>query len=192
MKTFLILAATALSLVGTIDYILSIIRGKTKPHRTTRIVLFIVSSANLIGAIAADAALGTMVLSVLFFARSLILALLSLKKGVGGTSRLDISCGVIAVLGVVAWLVTGNGIAALAFAVIADAVAYIPAIVKTWKMPNSEAPLLYWFEGFAALLAIVHDGFRLSIIFQAYVILSCVAMLTCIYRPQFGREKISI
>lgn len=190
MKPTLLLLATSLSLVGTVDYILSILKGRTKPHRTTRIVLFIVSTANLIGAIAADAALGTMILSVLFFVRSLILAVLSIKKGVGGTSKLDIACGVIAIMGVVAWLITGNGVAALVFAVIADAVAYIPAIVKTWAAPGSEAPLLYWLEGLAALLAIVHDGFRISIVFQAYVILSCVAMLICIYRPVFGNEKI--
>lgn len=192
MKAILLLTSTLLSIIGTTDYILSIIRGKTKPHRTTRLVLFIVSTANLIGAIAADAALGTMILSVLFFASSLVLALLSIKKGVGGTSKLDISCGIIAVAGVVAWLLTGNGITALVFAVIADAVAYIPAIVKTWNSPNSEAPLLYWLEGIAAFLAIAHDGLRLSIVFQAYVILSCVAMLVCIYRPVFGREKISV
>ena len=192
MKQTTIILATLLSIIGTTDYILSILRGKTQPHRTTRIVLFIVSTANLIGAIAADAALGTMMLSILFFLRSFTLAILSIKKGMGGTSKLDISCGVVAVLGIVAWLVTGSGIWALVFAVIADAVAYVPAVVKTWAHPKTEAPLLYWLEGFAAILAVVHDGLRQSIIFQVYVVLSCIVMLVCIYRPTFGKERISV
>lgn len=191
MKPTLLIAATTLSVVGTADYILSILHGKTRPHRTTRIVLFIVSVVNLVGTIAADARWGVFLLSLLFFARSLTLALLSIKRGLGGTSRLDIACAVIALLGIVAWQLSGSGIWALAFAILADAVAYIPAVVKTWKLPKSEAPLMYWLEGIAATLAIVHDGFRLSIIFQAYIILSCVVMLVCIYRPTFGNERIS-
>lgn len=192
MKPATLIIATILSFTGTTDYILSILKGKTKPHRTTRIVLFVVSVCNLVGAIAAHAALGTMLLSVFFFARSLILAVLSIKRGVGGMSKLDITCGTVAVLGIVAWLITGSGIWALVFAVLADAVAYVPAIYKTWLLPKSEAPLLYWLEGFAAILAVIHDGLLLSTIFQVYVILSCVAMLTCIYKPTFGKERISI
>src|SRR5579872_6766137 len=118
MKPFLILLATVFSVTGTADYILSIVRGTTRPHRTTRTVLFIVSICNLIGAMAAHAALGTLLLSIFFFARSLILALLSIKKGIGGTSRLDISCAIIAILGIAAWLLTGSGIWALAFAIL--------------------------------------------------------------------------
>lgn len=191
MQQSLLVLATILSIVGLTDYVLSILRGKTKPHRTTRVVLFLVSITNLIGALAAHAGWGVLLLSLFFFGRSLILAILSLTHGVGGTSRLDITCGIIAVLGVIALVITGNGIWALVFAIVADAVAYIPAIVKTWKLPKTEAPLLYWLEAFAAMLAIAHDGFRASVIFQAYVVLSCVAMLTCIYRPTFGKEKIS-
>lgn len=191
MQATLLVLATILSMIGTADYVISILRGRTKPHRTTRTVLFLVSITNLIGTLAAHAGWGTLLLSLFFFGRSLVLALLSLKYGVGGASRLDITCGIIAVLGVVAWILTGSGIWALVFAIVADAVAYIPAIVKTWKMPKSEAPLMYWLEGFAAMLAIAHDGFRLSVIFQAYIVLSCVAMLTCIYKPSFGKEKIT-
>lgn len=191
MKPALLIAATALSVIGTADYILSILNGKTRPHRTTRVVLFIVSVVNLVGTVAAHAGGGVLLLSLLFFARSLVLALLSLKRGIGGTSRLDITCAVIALLGIVAWQISGSGIWALVFAILADAVAYIPAVVKTWKLPLSEAPLMYWLEGIAATLAIAHDGFHLNIIFQAYIILSCVVMLVCIYRPTFGRERIS-
>lgn len=191
MKPALLIAATSLSFIGTADYILSILNGKTQPHRTTRMVLFIVSVVNLIGTLAADAGLGVLILSLLFFVRSLTLALLSIRRGIGGTSRLDIACAVTALLGIVAWQVSGSGIWALVFAILADAVAYIPAVIKTWKLPKSEAPLMYGLEGVAATLAIVHDGFRLSIIFQAYIILSCVLMLVCIYRPTFGKERLS-
>jgi hypothetical protein len=179
MKPALLVFATLASFIGTADYVLSILRGKTRPHKTTRVV----SLANLVGSIAVHAALGILLLAIIFFIRSLVLAVLSLKYGVGGRSRLDIVCGVMAIVGITAWLVTGNGITALVFAIVADGVAYAPAIVKTWKLPKSEAPLLYWLESVAAMLAIIHDGFRLSVIFQAYVIVSCAVMLICIYRP---------
>jgi hypothetical protein len=192
MKPALLILATLLSLTGTTDYVLSIFRGKTKPHRTTRLVLLIVSVVNFIGTIAAHAHLGILLLAILFLGRSAYLAWLSLSRGVGGTSRLDIACAVIALLGIVAWIVSGSGIWALVFAIVADAVAYVPAIVKTWKAPKSEAPLLYTLEGVAAILAVVHDGLLLSTIFQIYIVLSCIVMLSCIYRPSFGRERTSI
>jgi hypothetical protein len=191
MKPALLIAASLFSLTGTTDYVLSILRGKTKPHRTTRLVLFIVAIVNLVGSLAAHAQGGILLLALFFFGRSLLLALLSIKHGVGGTSRLDIVCGVVALLGIVAWLATGDGVWALIFAILADAFAYVSAIIKTWKLPKSEAPLLYWMEGIAAILAIVHDGLLLNTIFQLYIILSCITMLVCIYRPTFGRERIS-
>ncbi len=184
MKPLLLVLATIFDLTGTTDYIYNIVKGETKPHRTTRVLLFGVSAVNMIGAVSAKAAAGTMILSALFLARGFILATLSIKKGIGGTSKADIICGIIAVGGVVAWKLSGNGVTALAFAVIADAVAYIPAVIKTWKYPKTESPLLYWLGGLAALLAVVHDGLRLSIIFQFYVVLSCAVMLSCIYQNQ--------
>jgi len=191
MDKALLVVATSLSVIGTVDYILSILNGKTLPHKTTRVVLFIVSIANLLGTLTADAGIGILLLALFFFGRSLVLALMSLKWGVGGTSKLDITCAIIAILGIVAWQVTDNGILTLVFAILADAVAYIPAVVKTWKLPKSEAPLMYWLEGIAVTLVIIHDGVRLNIIFQAYILLSCIVMLVCIYRPTFGKDVIS-
>jgi len=189
MKASLLIIATLCSFIGTTDYVLSILKGKTRPHRTTRVVLFLVSICNFIGTLATHAHLGILLLAIFFFGRSLLLALLSIKKGVGGTSRLDITCAVVAIVGIGAWLFTGSGIWALIFAILADAVAYVPAVVKTWKLPKSEAPLLYLMEGIAALLAIAHDGWRSSVVFQAYIVLSCIVMLVCIYRPTFGSER---
>ncbi len=180
MKPLLLVLATVIDLTGTTNYIWNIVKGETRPHRTTRLVLFGVSITNMIGAVSAHAGAGTIILSTLFLARGLILALLSIKKGIGGASKADIICAAIAVAGIIAWKLSGDGVTALVFAVIADAVAYIPAVIKTWKQPNTESPLLYWLGGLAALLAVVHDGLRLSIIFQFYIVLSCVVMLICI------------
>ena len=55
MKPALLAVATSLSFIGTADYVMSILKGKTRPHRTTRIVLLIVSITNFIGTIAAHA-----------------------------------------------------------------------------------------------------------------------------------------
>ncbi len=182
MKPLLLILATVIDLTGTSNYIWNIFRGSTRPHRTTRFVLFGVSAVNMLGAISAHAYAGTLILSALFLARGLILAILSVKKGLGGTSVTDIICGTVAVAGIVAWKLSGSGVTALAFAIMADATAYIPAVIKTWKHPKTEAPLLYWLGGLAAFIAVLHDGIRLSVIFQLFVILSCATMLFCIYQ----------
>jgi len=180
MKGFLLALVILCDLTGTVNYIWNMVKGSTRPHRTTRFVLFGVSVTNMIGAVSAHAAAGTLILSTLFLARGLILALLSIKNGVGGTSKADIACVLIAVAGIAAWKLSGNGVTALIFAIFADAVAYIPAVIKTWQHPNTESPLLYWLGGLAALIAVIHDGMRLSTIFQFYIVFACIAMLVCI------------
>ena len=184
MKPLLLVLATAADLTGTTNYIWNIVKGSTRPHRTTRLMLFLVAAVNMIGAVSAHARAGTLILSALFLARGLTLFVLSIKKGIGGTSAIDIVCGIIALLGIVVWKLSGSGVTALVFAIIADAVAYVPAVIKTWSKPETESPLLYWLGGVATLFAVIHDGFVLSTIFQVYIAFSCVVMLLLIYQDK--------
>ena len=57
--------------------------------------------------------------------------------------RLDYACGLLSIGGTIGWLVTRQGLVALAAAVAADALAGVPTLVKSWRRPESESANVY-------------------------------------------------
>lgn len=69
--------------------------------------------------------------------------------------KLDIVCGVLSVLGLILWLVTKIGNVAIFFSIIADGLAAVPTIVKSYKNPETENATIYIFGIVNALLGIL-------------------------------------
>ena len=58
-------------------------------------------------------------------------------------TRLDIVCGTLSVAGTAVWLFTRQGVVAIAAAILADALAGVPTIVKSWLAPETESVSAY-------------------------------------------------
>lgn len=69
---------------------------------------------------------------------TLVIFLMSLKRGVGGASKLDIFCLLASAVGVVGWIVTSNPEVALYFNIFAGFCGYIPTLKKTYLYPHTE------------------------------------------------------
>jgi hypothetical protein len=65
------------------------------------------------------------------------------RKAVWKLGALDYTCGALSVGGTIGWIVTRQGLVALAAAVAADALAGVPTLVKSWKRPESESASVY-------------------------------------------------
>jgi hypothetical protein len=178
----LTLIFVTLSVVSPIRYTLRTIKGSVRPHRVTRLVVWVASLTSLIVTFGSDNTAGKL-FGVVFFIRATFLLLLALKYGMGGRSKLDIFCLIIGVVGVLVSLM-GNGLAGILLALAADVVGYVPAAVKTYKYPKSEEPVFYILEFFAALSIVIGIGeTSVDIIMPLYFVVSCVVMLGLIYRP---------
>lgn len=144
VQQILLTISNILLFLAFIVYIISILQKKTKPHRTTRIVLLIINGL-------AFASLFTQQnqtaiwLPGISFIMSIVIFFLTLKYGMGGWKKTDIICLCIALFGVVIWRITNNPLLALFSAVLADFTGYIPTLIKTYYHPETE----YW--GFFAL-----------------------------------------
>ena len=57
--------------------------------------------------------------------------------------RLDYVCGAMSLAGTAAWLVTRNGVVAIAAAIAADFLAGVPTMMKSWSHPESESVSSY-------------------------------------------------
>ncbi len=112
--------------------------------------------------------------------------LMSLKYGMGGWSKTDILCLMLAVLGIILWKITDNPALGLYAAVTADFAGMIPALVKTYKNPATEHYLAYAFDLTAILLtglAIRNGGFN-EYLYPVYLFLINGLMMIFLLRDK--------
>lgn len=60
------------------------------------------------------------------------------KHPVWEIRRFDIICGILSLVGLGLWLLTGQGIVAIVFAIAADGLAFLPTLIKAWRYPETE------------------------------------------------------
>lgn len=167
------------SIVGCLDYLINTLKGKTKPNKVT---WFLWAFAPLI-AFAAQIQEGVglsawMTFIVGFCPLLIFLASFINKQSDWQLSRFDLACGGLSVIGLVLWFLTKEGNIAIIFSVLADALASLPTIVKSYQYPETESSttyLLSGLNGFITLLTLktwtfAYYGFPLYIFLDCLVI----------------------
>lgn len=185
----LIFFSSALGLIGPAIYIVSILKGKARPHRTTRLVLFVIGALGTLSFfLTQDYANFT--LFIFLSLANLVLLLLSFKYGMGGWSKIDVTCLFIALTGIIVWQITDNPLIALYASVIADCAGFIPALLKTYKYPETEIWLFYFCDLLASILIIIaHKNITLNqSLYPVYLIVVNTLMIIFIFRPKITQK----
>jgi hypothetical protein len=140
-ETFATIAAL-LAIAGNIPYVLDVFRGKVKPHTYTWFVWTLVSAIVFFGQLAKGAGVGAIptAASEVF---TLIIFLLSLKYGYRRIKWADTLFLLLALIGIVCWVLTKDPTLSIVIAVSIDVVAFIPTLRKTWEEPGTETPILF-------------------------------------------------
>jgi hypothetical protein len=154
IQTIFIVISSTLALISPIIYSLAIIRGRVKPHRTTRFVLLVISILATASLFAQHNQVAIW-LAAIAALQAIAIFSLSLKQGMGGWSKSDIVCLVLALAGIVLWQITKNPVIALYFAVAADFIGMIPAIIKTYRWPKTEIWIFFTLDVFAAIFSLL-------------------------------------
>ncbi len=144
---FLVIS-TILPLYSPVPYIRSILRGETKPHRTTRLVYLAIGLLTTLSLLAAGDRVAIWI-SAVSLLQAIILFFLGLTYGVGGWSKTDLLCLTLACVGIFAWQTTKDPLLGLYFGILADLAGTIPTIIKTWHDPTTEEPQFYILDGAA-------------------------------------------
>ncbi|HSX15874.1 MAG TPA: hypothetical protein VLF40_03735 [Candidatus Saccharimonadales bacterium] len=177
-----------LSLISPIFYTKSMLAGKAKPHRVTRLIVWLASIAGLLGVLHSTNVAG-IIFAGIFLTRATYLLVMSFLYGVGGASRLDKLCLVIGCLAVAIYALTANGLLAILTAILADLIGYIPTFVKTWRKPETEDPTFFIIEGLAALLGIFAIWqVRVDILLPIYFTVCCLVIVVFIYRKRLAHK----
>jgi len=183
-QAFIILSSVSI-LAAYFIYEWSIVTGRTRPHRTTRFVIFIVAALGATSLFAGQDRVAVWLLGICAI-QSLVVFLMSFKWGMGGWAKTDILCLAIALLGIIVWQLTDNPALGLYAAITADFAGMVPALIKTYRLPHTEYWLSYIFDVVAAgftLLAIQKwelQGFS----YPLYILVINIVMLILIFRPK--------
>jgi hypothetical protein len=142
VKTTFALIAAVLAIGGNVPYLLDILKQKAKPHPYTWLVWSVVSCIVFFGQLTKGAGIGALPTgaSEIF---TIIIFFFSLRYGFKEFSKTDTLFLVVALLGIVPWILTNDPTVAIVIAVAIDLTAFVPTLAKTWKYPSTETPVLY-------------------------------------------------
>lgn len=135
-EMFGVLAAVA-AVVQAFPYVASILRGTTRPSRTS-FGIWTVVTAVAAGSYIASGARTTIWAGVVYTATALLTFLLSLRRGTGGLGPVDIACSAVAFIAVGGWLVTSSSLVALYASTSALLIGFVPTVLKAWHRPTTE------------------------------------------------------
>lgn len=184
--------SVVLALISAPPYIISIVKGNTKPERATWFIFMVMGFI----ALASQILLGgswSVVFTALDATGSLIVFALSLRYGVGGWTTLDKIALTTAAIGVVIAFVAHDPVVALLGDILADISGTVLTVIKTYRDPDSEVALPWLLIGTSAVFAVLAVGrwdFGL-ILYPAYLALAnyVVVVAQAGGRLYSGRER---
>lgn len=142
MKQTIAIIAALLAVAGNVPYLLDIVKKKVKPHPYTWLVWSLVSCIIFFGQVAKGAGIGALptAASELF---TIIIFFFSLQYGFKNIKKIDTVFLMLALAGLIPWVLTKDPTISVIIAVSIDLVAFVPTIRKTWLYPKTETPVLY-------------------------------------------------
>lgn len=187
-ENFVIIGAI-IGFAGAVSYLIDTLKGKAKPNRMS---WFLWALAPLIAFSAQiDQGVGLqalMTFTVGFNPALIFIASFVNKKAEWKLTKFDLTCGVLSIIGLILWQITQVGNIAIFFGILADGLAALPTIVKSFNNPETENHWAYSTAAINAgitLLAIktwdfAHYGF------PVYIFVVCT-LLTVLIKFKLGK-----
>ena len=184
IKQYISLIAVILTFISYIPYYRDILRNKTQPHiyswslwgLLTILIVALQIKGGAGSATYVTATAGLLCIGVV---------ILGLKNGKRDITKSDT---VVAILGLIAigfWLIVKQPVVSIILIVVADILAFIPTIRKSWHKPHSETLSLYitnTFRFFLAFLAIKEYTILSSLWLVVWIIVSGLFSMMLVLR----------
>lgn len=181
-ENFVILGAV-IFVIGSLSYLIDTIKGKVKPNRVT---FFLWALAPLI-AFAAEIKQGVGIQSLMTFVvgfspLAIFIASFVNKKSQWKLGRFDFICGTLSLVGLLLWYITKVDDVAILFGILADGLAALPTVVKSYNYPETENGWVYLTAAISATLTLLtidtwnfaHWGFPVYILIVTLIIFALV------------------
>ncbi len=176
--------AVVLGIVSQGLYILSILRGQTKPHLFTWLVWTILGGIGYAAQVHDNAGPGSWVMGMTAIVCG-ITALLSLKYGEKTFTRGDKIALVASLSALVPWVLTNDPLGSVILISVIDIVAFYPTIRKSWMKPNEEHLTAYnlaTLKIFISLFALTNVTLTTALYPAVIVVVNTAFVLMCLLR----------
>ena len=151
-----VIVGAILNLIGSLSYLIDTIKGGVKPDRVTWLLWSIIPFIAFTAQINQGVGLQSLMTFMTGFTPLIIfLASFLNKKSYWRLSRLDIICGTLSVIGILLWYITKTGNTAIVFSILADGLAAIPTVVKSYHAPETEDYKVYLLGASSAAITLL-------------------------------------
>jgi hypothetical protein len=157
MKEAAVIIASVLALIGNIPYLTDVIRRRIQPHPYTWLVWSIVSAVTFSGQVIKGGGIGSIPTGIAE-GFTIIIFLFSLRYGFKDIARRDTYFLIAALLGLIPWALTNDPTFSVVIVVSIDVIAFIPTLMKAWRRPQSETPILFIMNVLRHLLTLYSLG----------------------------------
>jgi hypothetical protein len=181
---FVILGALIGS-IGSIAYLIETVKGKVKPNRVSFLLWSIAPLIAFFAQIQQGVGLeALMTFSTGFLPLTVLIASFVNKQAEWKLTRFDGFCGILSLVGLVLWLITKVGNIAIFFSIVADGLAAVPTVVKSYQYPDTELAWPWLATSFGIVLTLLtlshwtfaNSGFILYILIIDTVIFALVQL----------------
>ena len=145
-------SAGLIGVADTIPYVRDTLRGSTRPHRGTWLIWGVLAVVVCLSQYA-DGASWSLIMAGVQAVLTTGIFVLSIRRGVGGVSRVEQLMIAIAGAGVVGWIVADEPLVATACVVAADILGAAMMVPKTYRDPESETLVTFAFASLGGALA---------------------------------------
>ena len=181
--------AGLLSLVAFVPYILSTLRGHTKPNRATWSI-WTVNSFVIAASYYASGATNTIWVAVGYSIGSLVTAILSYRFGTGGWTWLDRNCLTGAAIALFCWWWFDSALIALIMSLSVDFAGALPTIRKAHLEPETEDRIAWslFLSGNCVNLMAIERWMFSIVIYPAYMVLASGLIALLVLRPRLHND----
>jgi hypothetical protein len=191
-KPFLLygVLSVVFAIIGFAPYIYTILKGRTKPEKSSWWIwslLMVVALATQV----AQGATWSLALTATFLFCNIAIATLALKHGYGHFKPRDVVAIVAAIFGIVFWVFTDNALAALLITISIDFLGNWLTMAKSWRAPYTENRFMWLMVSIASvfsLLAVGEVNTQVAI-FPAYSVIVNTACFLVICNRRRWRSK---
>lgn len=179
-----------INFLGGVVYAVQTLRGRTKPNRVTWALWSLAPTVAFLIEISSGKplALALSTLSVGLGPFAVLVASFLNKKAYWRINRFDIACGVLSIVAFgffLSWkfIGAGSGVTALLLSILADFMAGLPSLVKTYRHPETEHYSVYLLSSIAMILTLgaINDWSFTNYAFPAFILIDNLVFLLFIF-----------
>lgn len=182
-ENFVIVGAI-IGAIGSLSYLIDTVKGKVRPNKVSFLLWAIAPLIAFAAMIQKGVGIqALMTFSVGFLPLTIFVASFFNKKAQWKLGRFDLICGAFSVLGIIFWLITKEGNIAIAFSILADGMAALPTITKSYRFPETESGWPYLTGAISAGLTLltITDWSFAQYGFPVYILIVCLIIFSLVH-----------